>query len=48
MLEKERGRRYRFFEAIHFPDYHSRQFVKDEQAFSSLTDKYEKEGGIRQ
>ena len=31
-----------------FPDYHSRQFVKDEQAFSSLTDKYEKEGGVRQ
>jgi hypothetical protein len=23
VLEKERGRRYRFFEAIHFPDYHS-------------------------
>ena len=30
-----------------FPDYHNRIFVKDEQSFSALTNKYEKEGGAK-
>ena len=31
-----------------FPDYYNRLFVKDEEAFSALTDKFEKEGGVKQ
>lgn len=30
-----------------FPDYYNRLFVKDEEAFSTLTDKFEKEGGVK-
>ena len=33
-------------EAI-FPEYYNKLFVKDEEAFTALTDKFEKEGGVK-